>query len=72
MLAHSMGGLVLQHALSIAADPSVFKGIIYAGVPFAGCINVLSPFRRGDGVLFNTEICSPRAVFCTSLPLCLD
>lgn len=64
IIAHSMGGLVALYALSQATDTKLFKGIIFAGSPFRGCINVLSPFRRGDNVLFNSEICSPRAVFC--------
>lgn len=33
------------HALSQAKDPTIFKGIVFAGVPFQGCINVLSPLR---------------------------
>lgn len=59
-----MGGLVALHALATASDPSIFKGIIFAGTPFKGCVNVLEPFRRGDGVMFNREICSPAVVFC--------
>ncbi|KAL8291586.1 hypothetical protein RQP46_002564 [Phenoliferia psychrophenolica] len=63
VIAHSMGGLVTLHALARASDPTVFKGIIFAGTPFGGCVNVLGPLRRGDGVLFNREICSPSVVF---------
>ncbi|ORY85950.1 hypothetical protein BCR35DRAFT_324595 [Leucosporidium creatinivorum] len=63
VVAHSMGGLVTLHALARASDPTVFKGIIFAGTPFGGCVNVLSPLRNGDGVLFNREICAPSVVF---------
>ena len=37
VIAHSMGGLVTLHALARARDPTVFKGIIFCGVPFGGC-----------------------------------
>lgn len=44
-----MGGLVTLHALARAADPTVFKGIIFAGTPFHGCVNVLvSSFTYGE------------------------
>lgn len=55
VMAHSMGGLVALHALATAPDPTVFKGLILAGTPCQGTVNVLSPFRYGDGVLFNRE-----------------
>lgn len=57
------------HALARAPDPTVFRGIIFAGTPFHGCVNVLGPIKKGDSVLVNREICSPSVVFCWSLPL---
>lgn len=55
VLAHSMGGLVALHALATAPDPTVIKGMIFAGTPFHGTVNVLAPFRSGDSVIFNRE-----------------
>ncbi|KAK4052319.1 hypothetical protein OIO90_004400 [Microbotryomycetes sp. JL221] len=63
VIAHSMGGLVLLHALATCKDPTIFKGIIFAGVPFNGTPNILSPFRYGDRLLLNRDVCSPSAVF---------
>ncbi|KAK4048407.1 hypothetical protein OIV83_004753 [Microbotryomycetes sp. JL201] len=63
VIAHSMGGLVLLHALATCSDPTIFKGIIFAGVPFHGTANILSPFRYGDRLLLNRDVCSPSAVF---------
>ncbi|KAM0786141.1 hypothetical protein ACM66B_006949 [Microbotryomycetes sp. NB124-2] len=63
VIAHSMGGLVLLHALATCKDPTIFKGIIFAGVPFHGTANILSPFRYGDRLLLNRDVCSPSAVF---------
>lgn len=57
------GGLVVLGALAMAQDPTVFKGVIFAGTPFHGCINVLGPLRRGDRTMFNAEVCAPSVVF---------
>ncbi|KAI5481214.1 hypothetical protein MNV49_005649 [Pseudohyphozyma bogoriensis] len=63
VIAHSMGGLVTLHALSQARDPTIFKAILFAGTPFHGCVNALGPLKKGDGVLFNKDVCSPSVVF---------
>ncbi|KEI38565.1 uncharacterized protein L969DRAFT_95641 [Mixia osmundae IAM 14324] len=63
VLAHSMGGLVALHALSRTDDPSLFRGIVFAGTPWGPTVNALGPLRHGDGVLFNKEICSPSVAF---------
>ena len=63
VIAHSMGGLVALHALATAPDPSIFKGLVLVGTPLRDCVNILSPLRRGDRVLFNSDICSPEASF---------
>lgn len=53
IIAHSMGGLIAHHAMQ--KDPSLVRGIVYAGVP-AECPNVLGPLRFGDSVLFSSRI----------------
>ena len=58
VFAHSMGGLVVLHALATAPDPTVFKAVVFAGVPLNGCINILGPLRLGDG-----DISSPAVAF---------
>lgn len=63
IVAHSMGGLVALHALAIASDPTVFKGIIFGSTPFNGTPNILQPFKHGDSILMNKDICSPSTVF---------
>lgn len=64
VIAHSMGGLVALHALARAADPRIFKGIIFGSTPFNGTPNILQPFKHGDSILMNKDICSPSTVFC--------
>ncbi|GJN93825.1 hypothetical protein Rhopal_006883-T1 [Rhodotorula paludigena] len=63
IIAHSMGGLVALHALASAPDPTIVRGILFAGTPFQGCINTLGPLRLGGGVAFNQKIGSPETVF---------
>lgn len=58
VFAHSMGGLVVLHALATAPDPTVFKAVVLAGAPLNGCINILGPLRLGDG-----DITSPAVAF---------
>lgn len=60
VIAHSMGGLIAHHAMQ--KDPSLFRGLIYVGVP-AMCPNILGPIRFGDSVLFSSKILTAEANF---------
>ncbi|KAH3680118.1 hypothetical protein WICMUC_000519 [Wickerhamomyces mucosus] len=60
VIAHSMGGLIAHHVMQ--RDSSLFKGIIYAGVP-SECPNILGPIRFGDAVLFSNKILTPEVNF---------
>ncbi|KAH3685723.1 hypothetical protein WICPIJ_003323, partial [Wickerhamomyces pijperi] len=60
VIAHSMGGLIAHHVMN--RDPSLFKGLIYAGVP-SECPNILGPLRFGDSVLFSSKILTPEVNF---------
>lgn len=60
VIAHSMGGLIAHHAMQM--DPSLFRGLIYVGVP-SECPNILGPIRYGDSVLFSTKILTAEANF---------
>lgn len=64
-----MGGLVALHALASAPDPTVVRGILFAGTPFQGCINTLGAFKLGGGVAFNPKVGSPATTFCACAPL---
>lgn len=63
VIAHSMGGLVVLHALARAADPTIIRGIVFAGTPWQGCVNTLGPLRLGGGVAFNPKIGTPDICF---------
>lgn len=63
VIAHSMGGLVVLHALAEASDPTIFGGIVFAGTPWQGCVNTLGPLRLGGGVAFNAKVGSPDICF---------
>ncbi|KAM0749622.1 hypothetical protein T439DRAFT_314947 [Meredithblackwellia eburnea MCA 4105] len=63
VFAHSMGGLVALHALATASNPKIFKGIVFAGTPFDGCVNIFGPLKLGDGIMFNKGISTPATVF---------
>ncbi|GAA5862117.1 hypothetical protein JCM3774_006180 [Rhodotorula dairenensis] len=63
VIAHSMGGLVVLHALARAKDPTIIRGIVFAGTPWQGCVNTLGPFRLGGGVAFNAKVGSPDICF---------
>lgn len=63
VIAHSMGGLVVLHALARAADPTIFRGIVFAGTPWQGCVNTLGPLRLGGGVAFNSKVGTPDICF---------
>lgn len=59
VIAHSMGCLVTLGAM--ADKTELFRGVLFAGGPFGGCINIMGPFRNGDVVLRNHEILSAEA-----------
>ncbi|GAA5990400.1 hypothetical protein JCM10908_007353 [Rhodotorula pacifica] len=63
IIAHSMGGLVVLHALARATDPSIIRGIVFAGTPWQGCVNTLGPLKLGGGVAFNAKVGSPEICF---------
>ncbi|BGP43241.1 hypothetical protein JCM10449v2_007269 [Rhodotorula kratochvilovae] len=63
IIAHSMGGLVALHALASAPDPTVVRGILFAGTPFQGCINTLGAFKLGGGIALNQKVGSPAVTF---------
>lgn len=63
VIAHSMGGLVALHALATCPNPLIFSGIIFGSTPFAGTLNIVQPFKHGDSIILNKEICSPSTVF---------
>jgi len=60
VIAHSMGGLIAHHVMQ--KDPTLFRGLIYAGVP-SECPNILGPIRYGDSVLFSSKILTAEANF---------
>ncbi|GAA5895683.1 hypothetical protein JCM6882_000368 [Rhodosporidiobolus microsporus] len=62
VIAHSMGGLVVMHALARAEDPSVFRGIVFAGTPFQGCVNILGALKLGGAVPRNPKTGDPATV----------
>ncbi|GAA5964177.1 hypothetical protein JCM3765_005368 [Sporobolomyces pararoseus] len=63
VICHSMGGLVVLHALSQAQDPTIFRGVVFAGTPFQGCVNVLGPLALDQGFRRNPGVGSPNVVF---------
>jgi hypothetical protein len=60
VIAHSMGGLVAHHAMQ--RDPSLFRGLLYAGVP-SSCPNILGPLRYGDAVLLSSKVLTAKVNF---------
>lgn len=60
VLAHSMGGLITRHAVN--QRPTLFAGIVYAGVP-QHCINILGPLRNGDDVLLSSKVLTAQVNF---------
>ncbi|BGP27438.1 YJR098C-like protein [Rhodotorula toruloides] len=63
VVAHSMGGLVVLHAIARARDPSVVRGVVFAGTPWQGCVNTLGPFKLGGGIALNSKVGAPEIVF---------
>ncbi|KAI9893288.1 MAG: hypothetical protein M1814_000417 [Vezdaea aestivalis] len=60
ILAHSLGGLITRHAVN--RQPSLFRGILYAGVP-QSCVNILGPLRNGDEVLLSSKVLTAQVNF---------
>lgn len=60
VVAHSLGGLITRHAVN--EQPSLFSGVLYAGVPRT-CVNILGPFRNGDDVLLSSRVLTAQVNF---------
>lgn len=60
VIAHSMGGLISHHAMQ--RDPSLFRGLVYAGVP-SEAATILGSFKYGEQILFNSNIITPESAF---------
>jgi pimeloyl-ACP methyl ester carboxylesterase len=60
VIAHSLGGLITRHAVN--QQPSLFSGVIYAGVPRT-CVNILGPLRNGDDVLLSSRVLTAQVNF---------
>lgn len=60
VIAHSMGGLISHHAMQ--KNPSLFRGLLYAGVP-SSCPNILGPLKHGDAVLLSSKILTQQVNF---------
>lgn len=60
VVAHSLGGLITRHAVN--QQPSLFAGVIYAGVPRT-CVNILGPLRNGDDVLLSSRVLTAQVNF---------
>lgn len=60
VIAHSLGGLITRHAVN--EQPSLFAGVIYAGVPRT-CVNILGPLRNGDDVLLSSRVLTAQVNF---------
>nr|POE85175.1 uncharacterized protein CFP56_67333 [Quercus suber] len=60
VIAHSLGGLITRHAVN--QRPDLFRGVVYAGVPY-NCINILGPLRNGDDVLLSSRVLTAQVNF---------
>jgi pimeloyl-ACP methyl ester carboxylesterase len=60
VIAHSLGGLITRHAVN--QQPTLFAGVIYAGVPRT-CVNILGPLRNGDDVLLSSRVLTAQVNF---------
>lgn len=61
VVAHSLGGLITRHVMN--RRPGLFSGILFAGVPHEGCVNVLGPLRNGDDVLLSSRVLTAQVNF---------
>ncbi|KAG0690063.1 hypothetical protein C6P40_003889 [Pichia californica] len=60
IISHSMGGIITHGAMVI--DPSLIRGIVYAGTPMP-CANILGPLRFSDSILLSKDILTHEANF---------
>ncbi|MCJ1386929.1 hypothetical protein MMC17_010058 [Xylographa soralifera] len=60
VVAHSLGGVITRHVVN--QDPSLFAGVVYAGVP-QHCVNILGPLRNGDEVLLSSRVLTAQVNF---------
>jgi pimeloyl-ACP methyl ester carboxylesterase len=61
VVAHSLGGLITRHVMN--RRPDLFSGVLFAGVPHEGCVNVLGPLRNGDDVLLSSRVLTAQVNF---------
>ncbi|MCJ1248219.1 hypothetical protein MMC30_005436 [Trapelia coarctata] len=60
IIAHSLGGLITRYVVN--QRPTLFAGIVYAGVP-QHCVNILGPLRNGDDVLLSSKVLTAQVNF---------
>lgn len=60
VVCHSLGGLITRHVVN--KSPSLFSGVLYAGVPQT-CVNILGPLRNGDAVLLSSKVLTAQVNF---------
>lgn len=60
VIAHSLGGLITRYVVN--QRPTLFAGIVYAGVP-QHCVNILGPLRNGDDVLLSSKVLTAQVNF---------
>lgn len=60
IIGHSMGGLVAHGAM--LKDPSIIRGIIYAGTP-CPCVNIMGPMRYNDSILLCNDMLTSEVNF---------
>lgn len=60
IIAHSLGGLITRYVVN--QQPTLFAGIVYAGVP-QHCVNILGPLRNGDDVLLSSKVLTAQVNF---------
>ncbi len=61
VVAHSMGGLITLAA--IHRRPDLFQSVLFAGVPFGGCISFVEDLHSGTDNGFNSRILGPQVLF---------
>jgi len=60
VIAHSLGGVITRYVVN--QRPTLFAGIVYAGVP-QHCVNILGPLRNGDDVLLSSKVLTAQVNF---------
>lgn len=61
VVAHSMGGLITLSVMN--RRPELFDRVVFAGVPFRGCISFLQDMTHGKPVGLNRSVLSPAVLF---------